>query len=437
MATQARTAGRRGNNRASLNEDFGQAFANALQLDFLRCGHHNGAHAVGNFAAFQNLGGNAHVLDAAVRARANNRLVDFHVGELGDGLGVFGQVGRCNRGRNGGKVDVDHALVFGVVVGGKHDGLVLRAALHVFDRLLVDGEDAIFRTGLNSHVRNAEAVVHGKRRNAFALEFHALVQGAVDANHADDVQNHVFARNPRVQLAREIEFNGGRHAEPGLARGDAGCAVGGTHARRERAQRAIGAGVAVGANDHVARSDDALLRKQRVLNAHAAHIEEVHNVVLACEIAALFALLGALDVFVRGEVVHNKGDLRAVEHLVHVGLLQLANSHRSGDVVGEREVDVRLDQLTGHYGIEPGVRRQNFLGHGHAHMESPLKMVDDNKEMNVEGQCVRPGDAWSVTPRKRARRPSTRGRESHPGPERCYMRFRAEMRPLMDAVMMS
>ena len=101
--------------------------------------------------------------------------------------------------------------------------------------------------------------------------------------------------------------------------------------------------MAVGANDHVARSDDALLRKQRVFNAHAAHIEEVHNVVLACEIAALFALLGALDVFVRSEMVHNKGDLRAVEHLVHVGLLQLANSHRSGDVVGEREVDVRLD----------------------------------------------------------------------------------------------
>ena len=36
MATQARTAGRRGNNRACLNEDFSQAFANALQFDFLR-----------------------------------------------------------------------------------------------------------------------------------------------------------------------------------------------------------------------------------------------------------------------------------------------------------------------------------------------------------------------------------------------------------------
>ena len=137
--------------------------------------------------------------------------------------------------------------------------------------------------------------------------------------------------------------------------------------------------MAVGADNHVARSDDALFGKQRVLNAHAAHVEEVHNVVLACEIAALLALLGALDVFVRGEVVHNKGNLRAVEHLVHVGLLQLANSYRSGDVVGKREVDVRLDQLAGHYGIEPGVRRQNFLGHGHAHMESPLRMVSGNK----------------------------------------------------------
>ena len=29
------------------------------------------------------------------------------------------------------------------------------------------------------------------------------------------------------------------------------------------------------------------------------------------------------------------------------------------------------------------------------------------------------------------------GRGAHPGPEWCYMRFRAEMRPLMDAVIMS
>ena len=162
MATQARTTGRRGNNRACLNEDFSQAFANALQFDFLRRGHHDGAHAVGDFAALQNLGSNAHVFDAAVRARANNRLVDFHVGEFSDGLGVFGQVGRCDRGRNGGKVDVDHALVFGVVVGGKHDRLMLRAALHIFNRLLVDGEDAVFRAGFNGHVRDAEAVVYGK-----------------------------------------------------------------------------------------------------------------------------------------------------------------------------------------------------------------------------------------------------------------------------------
>ena len=194
--------------------------------------------------------------------------------------------------------------------------------------------------------------------------------------------------------------------------------------------------MAVGANNHVARSDDALFGKQRVLNAHAAHVEEVHNVVLACEIAALLALLGALDVLVRGEVVHNKGDLRAVEHLVHVGLLQLANSYRSGDVVGEREVDVRLDQLAGHYGIEPGVRRQNFLGHGHAHMESPLRMISDNKEMSVEGRCIRLGAFEALIPRKRAR-PSMWGRGARPGPEWCYMRFRAEMRPLMDAVIMS
>ena len=69
-------------------------------------------------------------------------------------------MGRCDRGRNGGKVDVDHALVFGVVVSGKYDRLMLRAALHVFNRLLFDGENVVFRAGLNSHGRDAETVVN-------------------------------------------------------------------------------------------------------------------------------------------------------------------------------------------------------------------------------------------------------------------------------------
>ena len=98
MTAKARAAGRRGNDSAGLNEDLGQTLLDALQVNFLCCGDDDGAHIRIYLAALEDFGCNAHIVDAAVGAGTDDRLLNLNVAELVDGLGVLRQV-RARDGR--------------------------------------------------------------------------------------------------------------------------------------------------------------------------------------------------------------------------------------------------------------------------------------------------------------------------------------------------
>ena len=150
----------------------------------------------------------------------------------------------------------------------------------------------------------------------------------------------------RCRAAGQLHPDGGGHLEPRLAGGHAGGHVRGAHAGGEGPHRAVGAGVAVRADDAVPGGDDALLRQQGVLHAHLAHVEEVDDAVPAGELPALLGLLGALDVLVGDEVVQDDVHSRLVEDVAKARLLKLVDGHRGGDVVAQDDVQVRLDQLS-------------------------------------------------------------------------------------------
>ena len=71
------------------------------------------------------------------------------------------------RARNGrtecGQVDLDGLLVLCISVGLEGGNVAVNAALDVIHRLVVYREDAVLRTGLDGHVADGEAVVHGQR----------------------------------------------------------------------------------------------------------------------------------------------------------------------------------------------------------------------------------------------------------------------------------
>ena len=270
-----------------------------------------------------------------------------------------------HRGLDVGGIDLVHLRVLGVRVGMVLGVGALHAAVHVGARHVVDLDEAGLAAGFDGHVRDAHALVHAHGADGAAGELHGLVERAVHADHPDDVQDDVLAGDAGGQLALDLEQQRLGHLEPRTPRGVAHAGVGGAHARGERAQRAVGAGVAVRADDEVARAHDALLGQQRVLDAHAAHLVVVGNALLACEVAHDLGLLGALDVLVGHVVVGHERDLLRVEHALDADLAELLDGDGGGDVVGEHEVEIAFDQLTRlHFG-EPRMGGEDLLRHGH------------------------------------------------------------------------
>ena len=347
-----------------VDEDVHEPLGDALLVHPLGGGNHDTAHIGMHGAAAQHRRGLTHVGQTAVGAAADDRLVDTHVAGLGHGTRVARQVREGHRGHDVGGVYLDDAGEFRIVVGVVGGPGALGAALHVGAGHVVHGNEPRLAAGLDGHVGNGEALVHLHGLDGAAGEFHGLVQGAVHPDEADDVQDDVLAGNPRGQLAVNDELDGLGHLEPGFAAGHAHAGVGGAHARGEGAERPVGAGVAVGADDEVARAHDALLGQKRVLHAHAAHLIVMGNALLAHEIAHDLRLFGALDVLVGHVVVGHEHHLVGVEHrfadLAH-GLDGDGRRH----VVGEHEVQVALDELPGHHLVEPGVGGEDLLRHGH------------------------------------------------------------------------
>ena len=161
----------------------------------LRGGNDDGAHAAGHLSTLEDGRRRGHVGQASVGAAADDHLVDLHVQRrsLVDGLCVFGQMGEGDCRPDGRKVDVDYLLVWRVCVGSIHGICVLRPAVHVGAGHVVHLENAVFCSGLDGHVRHAQAVVDGKAGQPRPAELHAFIKRAVHADPADDVQDHILA----------------------------------------------------------------------------------------------------------------------------------------------------------------------------------------------------------------------------------------------------
>ena len=117
-----------GHDAACINKGFGPAAQDALLVDGHRGGDDDAAHALSNVSALQNLVGGLHVLNASVRAGADDDLVDLDVFALFRKVGVLRQVRVADRRLERVKVDDDAALIFGVGVGLVLDPRALAAA---------------------------------------------------------------------------------------------------------------------------------------------------------------------------------------------------------------------------------------------------------------------------------------------------------------------
>ena len=317
--------------------------------------------------------------------------------------------------RHVGQVDDDLARILGVGVGLNGLPGPRHAPGQIGARHVVDGEDAVLRARLDGHVRDGQAAVHGDLLHAIPAKLQRHVARAVHADEADQVEDDILAADVRVQLARERHLYGLGHLEPGLAGRHAGGHVRGAHAGGHAAQRAVGTGMAVRADDDLARRAQALLGQQRVLDAGLADLEVVDDLLLARKGAHGLGHLRGLDVLVGREVIRHQHDLRGVKDLLGAHLVEFVDRHRPGDVVAQHQVEVAHEELARPAAFDARGARKDFLGHGHAHEKTASRLFHMLTTKNPR-PCVRRGEDCH---RSRYHPDSAFGRASA-GPQRLH-----------------
>ena len=317
--------------------------------------------------AFQHVVSGFHILNAAVGAGTDHYLVNLDVGTFLGKVGVLRQVGVADGRLQGIQIDHHGALIFGIGVGFVFGPGTLAAALQVCFAGFVHREDAVFGTGFNGHVADAQAVLHGQALNALAHKFQALVQRAGNADLADQVQDHVLAAHRGVDGTFQLNLDGGRHLEPCHASCHTGGHIGGANAGGKRAHRTVRAGVAVGTNDAVTGGHNALFGQQGMFNTHLADIIKVEDIVFVGKLTALLGLLGTLDILVGHKVVQHNVHAGFIKYRVEPGFLELIDGNRGGNIVAKHNVQLGIDELPGRYRSFAAMRSEDLLCHGHSH----------------------------------------------------------------------
>ena len=123
--------------------------------------------------------------------------------------------------------------------------------------------------------------------------------------------------------------------------------------------------MAVGADDQITRTHNALLGQQRMFHAHAPDFVVVRNALRFGEIADNLGLFGALDVFIGNVVVGYERDLGRIEHFAGADLFELLDGDRCGYIVGKHQIEIAFDELTGLDLLKPCVGGQDLLCHSH------------------------------------------------------------------------
>ena len=264
------------------------------------------------------------------------------------------------------------------MVLGHLEGTALRRArapLDVVEGLGVGRDQAGSRAAFDRHVADGHAPFHGERADRLAGIFDDMAGAAGGADLADDGEDDVFGGDARRQAAVDAHQHvlgllldqrlGGEHML------DFGCA----DAVRQRAERAMGRGVAVAADDGGAGQGEALLGPDHMDDALAA---VALVVILDAEFARVLGQRGDLQRGLR--IVDAKGAVGGRDVMVDHGERLLRRAHlaprhaqaleglRAGHLMHQMPVDIEqagaVRRLMHQMGVPDLVVEGAGLGHG-------------------------------------------------------------------------
>ncbi|CAB4907709.1 unannotated protein [freshwater metagenome] len=244
------------------------------------------------------------------------------------------------------------------------------AALEVGVGGLVRGDHARAGAGLDRHVADGHAALHGERPNGRSAVFEHVALAAVGTNLGDHGQDDVFGANAGAQRALNVDGHGLEGLKRQGLRGQHVLNLAGTDADRHGAKSAVRGGVRVAADHGDAGHGESQLRAHHVHDALLDVAQRVQaNAKLfrvrtqGFNLNATGVIGNALIDVERGGVVVFGGDGEIGATHRTTGLAQSVERLRARDLVHQVQVDVnqvgRAVSALGHEVVVP-----NLLGQG-------------------------------------------------------------------------
>ena len=129
-------------------------------------------------------------------------------------------------------------------------------------------------------------------------------------------------------------------------------------------------------SDHdIPRHNKSSLRKKGVLDSHLPYIKIVRYLMLPGILTYTLAVFRRLDILVRDKMIHDQGDLVLIKHLIAPELIHLSDCDRSGNIISQYQVQVRLDQISRMHLCKSCGVREYFLSHCHSHRYGSSNMI--------------------------------------------------------------
>src|SRR5699024_8121285 len=216
---------------------------------------------------------------------------------------------------------------------------------------------AVFTAGFNYHIRKRHPVFHRHGADARAAKFHRAVGGAVHTDIADDLQDNILGH----QIGRhggtfKFEADGFGHFNPKLPRAhdkggnridDAGGNV---------AEGAGGAGMRVGAKEHLARPGETLFRKGNMADPFIiirAYIIEVGQVLIGGKSTEDIHVAISIFIFGKNVVVRYDDELFLIPYtgILTKLILKNADGGRAAYVVRHEHIYIYPDAFAGLHGV--------------------------------------------------------------------------------------
>ena len=223
----------------------------------------------------------------------------------------------------------------------------MRAALEVVVGDVVGGHHARASTGLDRHIADGHAALHGERANGRSAVFEHVTLAAVGADLGDHGKDEVFGAHARAQCSLNVDGHSFERLERQGLRGEHVLNLAGADADGHGAKSAVRGGVRVATHHGDARHGEAQLRTHHVHDALLDITQRVQaNAKLlgvgaqGLDLNAARVVGNALVDVERGGVVvfGGNGEVGATHRAT--GLSQAVERLGAGDLVHEVQVDV-------------------------------------------------------------------------------------------------